>query len=1103
MSATLWEVLVKKGTHQQNADVEWLTNYAGDLLDMVRDTFPTYTLHNRVHAKNVISNMENLLGNRTEDLTALEAAMLILAAYFHDSGMAFAEEERNNITNSAEFQTYLRTHPSEYLRYKRNDETINSEVIEGYCRWVHADRVKTILASLPEEKLRWGSVPIAHHLGELCRSHNLATTSLKTDIFDHLFIKQCDLRLCAIILRLADILDFDNSRSPEAVYRYMGIRRAHTERLRRSEVEWRKHLKSDGFVFPTAKAADYELGFIAAPDHPVVQHDVLEFLEVIETELAACKRLINYCTDRWRDLPLPGSIDRSDIISDGFTYGDFRFKLDKDAILDLFMGENLYPNSDVFLRELLQNSIDAVRARCRLEGVEVASSGYAINVSEWKDDEGYQWVRVDDEGCGMSLEVIENFLLRVGASYYSTAGFKAALMQSTTDTSSPMVSIGKFGVGLLSAFLVADRIELSTRSATEGGTRAESIRLSFPQKTDFLVVQTESKQSVPSSMPSHSHSIEHGYRPPGRPGTSIALRIDQNKKTERVDVKRLCGHFLLNTPVKVSLDNEQVTLSDPNGENSTSHQLDWGPKLKQLAPEVAGALKQVTLNVRKIDLSAARARDEIDGAGYLVTVDASALKSVMSTLSVEKLPGVAGISFDYKSPWDDEEDEKQLDVNDPTSPLRNGPFVKLSFYDGDTAHISLKLYDNQAYEYVERIDPYAQDAHERFAAIGKYDSDDEFEFKARVSFSEVGLLLPYTASDDDEDDDDDDDDDYDDDYDYDHGLHPDDIFGDPMYWDRGWLDSGGTYVSSLSHNGIRLPIDFLDSDEEWLAVSSKDTHHYTTGNVLASIWLSDSLRPDLNVARDHVRALPYAVVSALQLTLRRALLSASETRAADSILRNNSVLNNLQRLSGEVTLAEIGDDPLITSDSGWVSEKLFVMEGCAQRVSVNDLSLALTTQHPVVIIPRTGHFTDITALALMHLNFRFLSLGWGRYEILEASNADSADARLLQYPPVSFANYREGPALLKRVRSSYQETWDLPNLAHPLVDWYLSISPSLRNLNVSADRDLSSFLLGYGPKLRQQFPDFRSAVRRANKLLDGIGPKYSGELNKDMLGTKE
>jgi hypothetical protein len=59
----------------------------------------------------------------------------------------------------------------------------------------------------------------------------------------------------------------------------------------------------------------------------------------------------------------------------------------------------------------------------------------------------------------------------------------------------------------------------------------------------------------------------------------------------------------------------------------------------------------------------------------------------------------------------------------------------------------------------------------------------------------------------------------------------------------------------------------------------------------------------------------------------------------------------LSELSGEVTLAEVFDDPLITSDSGLVSEKLFFMEGCAERVSANDLSLALATQHPVVSIP--------------------------------------------------------------------------------------------------------------------------------------------------------
>jgi hypothetical protein len=1107
MSTTLWEVLERKGTPQQNANVKYLTNYASELLDVIRDTFPTYTLHNRVHAKNVIALMENLLGHRAGDLTALEAAMLILAAYFHDSGMAFTDDERNSLPHTSEFQTYLRNNPSEYLRFRENQDTPDNHTLEGFCRWIHADRVRTILAGLPEDRLRWGNIPIAHHLGELCRSHNLPTTSLKAEIFDGDFINQCDLRLCGIILRLADILDFDNSRSPEAVYHYMGIQRGNTPRLQRSEVEWRKHLKSDGFIFPPIKTADYSLGFIAGPDHPAVQHDILEFLVVIEAEMAACKQLISYCTERWRNLPLPGSIARSGIISDGFTYGDFRFKLDKDAILDLFMGENLYSNPDVFIRELLQNSIDAVRARCRLEGTDTESSGYRIDVSEWMDNEGYQWIRIDDDGCGMNLEIIDKFLLRVGASYYSTSGFKADLLRVETGMQSPpMISIGKFGVGLLSVFLVADRIELSTRRVVHGGNTDEAVRLSFPQKTDFLVVQTETKQSTASTMPSSSGSVENGYRRPDQPGTSIALRIDPTRMDERVDVRRLCRHYLLKSPVQISLDGEDVELlSALNDDDAISVPLNWSRELKELDPELVNALQQVKLHVKKLDISAVRARGEIDGCGYFVFVDASALKSALSTIDANKLPGVAGLNFSYVNPYTDDDDDydERIDINDPESPLRLGPFVKLAYYGQERVHVTLNFYDRSAYHYVQRFDPYDDEVLSQFALVGEINSDDPFRLSATIPFSKIGLELPfikssvgYEENEEDVDEDDVDEDDYPD------RVHPDFIFDNPMYWDDRWLNERESFISTWSHNGIRLPIDFLKSNEEWLSTETKSNDHYISGNVLASLWLLDALRPDLNVARDHVRSLPYAVVSALQLTLRRALQGAGEKEAADNFLKNLSVINNLKRMSGDVTLGEIYADPLTTSPKGWKTEKLFLVDGYHDRLSARDLSNCISEQSPrlVTILP-TGHFIDCLSVALLQLNFDFVSVGLGRYEILRCLSEDGVDNRLLRYLPGSFANYKEGPDILRRSnQGNYQETWDVANLAHPLVDWYISISPTLSTLSMATDRDISRFLLLHNPRLRDRFRKFKASIRSANKMLRSHGPTYSGSLNVEMLG---
>ena len=73
------------------------------------DTFPTYTLHNRVHACNVVGRMGDLPGKQVKDITALEGALLIPAAYLHDIGMVFTEEERTNIQQERHFDVQAGT----------------------------------------------------------------------------------------------------------------------------------------------------------------------------------------------------------------------------------------------------------------------------------------------------------------------------------------------------------------------------------------------------------------------------------------------------------------------------------------------------------------------------------------------------------------------------------------------------------------------------------------------------------------------------------------------------------------------------------------------------------------------------------------------------------------------------------------------------------------------------------------------------------------------------------------------------------------------------------------------------------------------------------
>jgi HD-GYP domain-containing protein (c-di-GMP phosphodiesterase class II) len=94
----LWKIFEKKANDKQRQIVRDLTNHSINLLDLIRDTFPTYTLHNHVHAENVVELMGKLLGDEIKNITALEGAILILSAYYHDIGMVFRENERNNLS---------------------------------------------------------------------------------------------------------------------------------------------------------------------------------------------------------------------------------------------------------------------------------------------------------------------------------------------------------------------------------------------------------------------------------------------------------------------------------------------------------------------------------------------------------------------------------------------------------------------------------------------------------------------------------------------------------------------------------------------------------------------------------------------------------------------------------------------------------------------------------------------------------------------------------------------------------------------------------------------------------------------------------------------
>jgi molecular chaperone HtpG len=153
----------------------------------------------------------------------------------------------------------------------------------------------------------------------------------------------------------------------------------------------------------------------------------------------------------------------------------YSFQAEVVQILDL-MVHSLYSNKEIFLRELISNASDAIdRLRLELmtEGEPLASpeadGPLEIRVSF---DADAHTITIADNGIGMSRdEVIEH----IGT--IAKSGTREFLHALTGDQQRDASLIGQFGVGFYSAFIVADRVVLTTRRAKAdpaSGVRWES-----------------------------------------------------------------------------------------------------------------------------------------------------------------------------------------------------------------------------------------------------------------------------------------------------------------------------------------------------------------------------------------------------------------------------------------------------------------------------------------------------------------------------------------------------------------------------------------------------------------------------------------------------
>ncbi|MGW4091208.1 HSP90 family protein [Nocardia sp. NPDC004750] len=127
-------------------------------------------------------------------------------------------------------------------------------------------------------------------------------------------------------------------------------------------------------------------------------------------------------------------------------HNNYSFQVDLRGIVDL-LSHHLYSSPRVYLRELLQNAVDAVTARARLDPL--APSAIRLSVDE-------SGVRISDPGVGLTEADVHRFLATIGRSS-KRDDIEGARREF----------LGQFGIGLLACFTVAETIRVVTRSAAD------------------------------------------------------------------------------------------------------------------------------------------------------------------------------------------------------------------------------------------------------------------------------------------------------------------------------------------------------------------------------------------------------------------------------------------------------------------------------------------------------------------------------------------------------------------------------------------------------------------------------------------------------------
>lgn len=455
---------------------------AGVLVSHIAAAMPGLTVHDLTHL-DALWDTASLVAEGALTVSPAEAFVFGASVLLHDSAMSLAaypnglSQLKDTIAWKDTVTALLGEEGQSLHDVQSPPSKIEERAIPEVLRQLHAEHAFTLatqswpsangeaLYLIDDAELRYF---YGDTIGKIAHSHWWSISKVEKELsvdlgaFPSKTKSPIDRIKIACLLRIADALHLDQGRAPRfsrALANPQGVSKLHwnfQEKLASPRIEHEAIVFTSAMPFSIADADSWWLAYdtISAVDKE---------LRDVELLLQAKASGLYINAKRVKGAGSPEALAKTISTSDWRPIDTKLQASDIPKIIETLGGAKLYGDDPtVVLRELIQNSSDAIQARRRYQNR--SRDWGEIKISLSKIGSSF-WLSIEDNGIGMSERVMTGPLIDFGTSFWRSS---LASQEFPGLISKGMNAVGRFGIGFFSVFMIGSVVRVISRRFDQG-----------------------------------------------------------------------------------------------------------------------------------------------------------------------------------------------------------------------------------------------------------------------------------------------------------------------------------------------------------------------------------------------------------------------------------------------------------------------------------------------------------------------------------------------------------------------------------------------------------------------------------------------------------